>query len=102
MKGFFRARVVLGTLVLALAFSTACARSQTPRSGDASSASSEEKLPFHPDDDKSATSDDDHPAVSPDTNPSGDLPFRAIPQLHNLPAGTLLTVQLDSTLSSGQ
>jgi hypothetical protein len=102
MKGFLRARFVLGTLVLALAFSQACARSQTLRSSDANSPSNEEKLPFHPEDDKSATSDDAHPAVSPDPKPSGDLPFRAGPQLHNLPAGTLLTVQLESPLTSGK
>jgi hypothetical protein len=102
MKRFLRARFGLGTLVLALAFCQACARSQTLRSNDASSPSNEEKLPFHPEDDKSATSDNARPAVSPDPKPSGDLPFRASSQLHNLPAGTLLTVQLESPLTSRQ
>jgi hypothetical protein len=79
-----------------------CARSQPLHPVDASSASSGQKLPFHSDADHGSTSDTAHPAVSADPKLAGGVPFRKAMQSRFLPSGTLLTVQLEDSLSTAK
>src|SRR5271169_6071380 len=88
---------VLGMVCLALglSLSQSCARSD-PRSATGSPAS-EQKLSFHPETDQALASEGAHPAVSPDPKVTSSLPFGLRARI--LPSGTLLTVQLENTLS---
>jgi hypothetical protein len=101
MKRLLQSRPVFGTVCLALGLSLGltqgCARSQ-PHSSDASSAVSEQKLPFHPHADQASAVEGLHPAVSPDPKAASAVPFNSHP--HTVPSGTLLTVQLQNSLSA--
>lgn len=99
-----RSRPVLGMVCLALSLSLtqSCARSE-PQSSDSAPAVAGQKLPFHPATDRASAGDGAHPAVSPASNArdprmSSALPFAS--HAHILPAGTLLTVQLENSLST--
>lgn len=98
-KGPFLSRPVfwLVCLALVLSLSQSCARSE-PR--DAATAVSQEKLPFHPSGDQASAAEGAHPAVSPDADAkmTSSLPFGS--RAHVLPSGTLLTVQLENSLST--
>jgi hypothetical protein len=85
---------------LALTLSQGCARSEPANPTSAGSAS-EQKLPFRPDTDQAASSSGGaHPAVPPDPKSATGLPFRAESHPRILPSGTLLTVQLEDSLST--
>jgi hypothetical protein len=99
-------------LGLSLSLTQSCARSEPQTSGAGSSAAGssgegsavgEQKLPFHPTTDQ-ASAEGAHPAVSPDSKlkvkMSSALPFAS--HAHILPAGTLLTVQLENSLSTAK
>ena len=78
-----------------------CARSEPPHPSDASSPASAQKLPFHADTDQASAGGGALPAA-PDPKQSASLPFRAAAHPHILPAGTLLTVQLEDSLSAAK
>ena len=103
MTRLFQNRPVFGMFCLALglvlSLSQSCARSD-PHSSDAGSAASEQKLPFHASADQASAGEDPHPAVSPDPKVPGTLPFGSHARI--LPSGTLLTVQLENTLSTAK
>lgn len=84
---------------LALGISQGCARPDAFRrpQSNAGSSSGVQKLPFHQSADR-ATDDTERPAVPLDHKTPSTAPFR--PALHpGLPAGTLLTVRLESSFS---
>lgn len=64
----------------------------------ANSPAGEQNLPFHQNPDH-ATDDSAHPAVPPDRKSGSGIPFPAALHPRSLPAGTLITVWLDSSLS---
>jgi hypothetical protein len=86
--------------LLALALFSGCSRRVTVNAG--ASQSDSRDLPFHSDSDPASTTDaTSHPGV-PDRDTSGKaVPFRA-PASAALPAGTLLSVRLENTLTSAQ
>jgi hypothetical protein len=87
-------------LCLALSLSQGCARAEPLHRTDSSSPESEQKLPFHPDTEHASASDGEHSAVLPDPKVASGLPFRAVSRI--LPSGTLLTVQLEDSLSTAK
>jgi hypothetical protein len=89
-----------GICCLALSLSQGCARSEPSNPTSADSAG-EQKLPFRPDTDQaSSNSGGAHPAVPPDAKLAASLPFRPGSHSHILPSGTLLTVELEDSISS--
>jgi hypothetical protein len=95
-----RSKSAFGMCCLALALSQGCARSEPSNPTNAGSAG-EQKLPFRPDADQaSSSSGGAHPAVPPDPKLATGLPFRATSHPRVLPSGTLLTVQLEDSLST--
>jgi hypothetical protein len=103
LRGLLRSYSAVGMLCLALTLSQGCSRSEPPNAG---SASSEQSLPFHPDAEPEATSDGAHPdrrdKVQADPKSVSALPFRAESHARVLPSGTLLTVQLEDSLSTAR
>jgi hypothetical protein len=94
----YRRKSVLLVLFLA-AVSQACSRPDAFRRTDAGSTpSSGQKLPFHASSDHSAD-EAERPDVPADWKPVDKTPFRTAPHLHGLPAGTLVTVQLEHPFS---
>ena len=104
MMRLLQSRPVFGVVSLALGMSLgltqSCARSQPSHPSGAASAVSEQKLPFHPTADQPSAAEGVHPAVSPDPKPAGTVPFNS--RAHTLPSGTLLTVQLQNSLSAAE
>lgn len=90
---------VFGLLCFAMGLSVSCSHSQPLHRGEAALAASNQKLPFHPEAGQTS-SDDSHPAVSPEPNTTSSLPFGSHARI--LPSGTLLTVQLENTLSAAK
>ncbi len=90
-------RSAFGMLCLALSLSQGCARSEpsNPTSADSVEA---QKLPFRADSDPAPVSDRAQSAPAPE--PKLSLPFRAGSHSRILPSGTLLTVQLEDSLST--
>jgi hypothetical protein len=98
-----RARATaLVAFCLFLGLSQGCVRSEPLHRSDDGPEASQQKLPFHPVADQASASEGAHPAVSPDTKLTSTLPFRTEPHLTILPSGTLLTVQLENTLSTAE
>ena len=95
-----RRRSAFGICCLALSLSQGCARSE-PASPTNAGPAGEQKLPFRPDADQaSSSSGGAHPAIPPDPKSDTGLPFRAASHPRILPSGTLLTVQLEDSLST--
>jgi hypothetical protein len=65
---------------------------------EASSPAAQQNLPFHQASEH-ATDDSVHPAVPPDAKPLNATPFPKASHSRNLPAGTLITVRLEKSLS---
>jgi hypothetical protein len=84
-----------------LALSQGCVRSEPSNPTDTSSAG-QQNLPFRPDADQASDSDGNHPVVPPGPKSATGLPFRASSQPRTLPSGTLLTVQLEDSLSAAK
>jgi hypothetical protein len=103
LRGLLRSQSAIGMFCLALSLSPGCSRSEPTNAG---SASSEQKLPFHPDAEPDSTSDGAHPdrpdKVPTDPKSGSALPFRAESHARVLPSGTLLTVQLEDSLSTAR
>ncbi len=95
-----RSRSAFGICCLALTLTLGCVHSEPSNPTNAGSAG-EQKLPFRPDTDQaSSSSGGAHPAVPPDAKLATGLPFRAASHPRILPSGTLLTVQLEDSLST--
>src|SRR5271163_1414240 len=92
-----RSRAAFGMFCLALSLSQGCARSEPSNPTNADSVDAQ-KLPFRPDADPAPASYGARPAPPPD--PKLTLPFRAGLHSRILPSGTLLTVQLEDSLST--
>lgn len=92
-----RSRSALGMFCLALSLSQGCARSEPTNQTNADSIDAQQ-LPFRPDADSASASDVARPAPAPD--PKLSLPFRTGLQPRILPSGTLLTVELEDSLST--
>ena len=90
-----RTRSALGMFCLVLSLSLGCARSEPSNPTNADSVDAQ-KLPFRPDADPVAVGDGARPAPEPKLS----LPFRAGLRPRILPPGTLLTVQLEDSLST--
>ena len=99
-RGEPQSRSAIVVICLALALSQGCARTASFHRTDATAGSSDQKLPFHQDAAHASASDSSQPAVPPDPKTAGGLPFRAGSHPRILPSGTLLTVQLDSSLAA--
>jgi hypothetical protein len=91
-------RFAFGMLCLGLSLGLACARSEPVGPNNASSSASQQEAPFRPDTDHASAGV--QPAVSLDPGSANGLPFRSGPHAQVLPSGTLLTVQLEGSLSS--
>jgi len=96
-----RSRSTFGIFCLVLSLSQGCARSEPSNPANAGSVG-EQKLPFRPEDDSASASDAAHPAVPPDAKLASGMPFRAASHPRILPSGTLMTVQLDDSLSTAK
>jgi len=90
---------LLALLALGLGVNQGCARPQRLHPTAANSTATQ-KLPFHADGGSDSAADSPLPASSPDPRLAASVPFRAGSSGRMLPAGTLLTVQLDSSLSA--
>ena len=100
LRRVLRSHSAFGICCLALTLSQSCARSQPSNPTNAGSTG-EQKLPFRPDADQAASSSGGaHPAVPPEAKLATGLPFRAASHPRILPSGTLLTVQLEDSLST--
>jgi len=91
---------LLALLALSLGMNQGCARPEPLRATAASSAAGAQKLPFHGDGDSESAADSPLPANSTDPKLASSVPFRSGSSGRTLPAGTLVTVQLDSSLSA--
>jgi hypothetical protein len=91
---------LLGLLALSMAMNQGCARPEPLHPTTANSAAGAQKLPFHGDGDSDSAADGPLPASSPDPRLAGSVPFRSGTSGRMLPAGTLLSVQLDNSLSA--
>ncbi len=80
-------------LLLSLLCGPGCARPAGPRTGDTSTHAEPHQVPFHDGDGTTAV----HPAETASAPPESGLPFH---DSQNLPAGTLLTVRLQSPISA--
>ena len=88
-------------LALSLGLTQGCARSEPLHRGDAGSAATEQRLPFHSDTDQNPANGGAPAAAASDPKQAASLPFRVLhPRI--LPAGTLLTVQLEHPLSTAK
>jgi hypothetical protein len=82
---------------ISVSLSQGCARPDAFHRAQSASGP-EQKLPFHQNSDHAAD-DSAHPAVPPDGKPASGAPFHLASHSRILPAGTLITVQLESSLS---
>jgi hypothetical protein len=89
----------LAVLGVALSLTESCTRSEPLNTDAVASASNEQQLPFRPDTEQTSTDGDHLPIPSDQKLPSG-LPFRSTSRPRILPAGTLLTVALEGSLST--
>jgi hypothetical protein len=86
-------------LAMVLGLAQGCSRSQPISPGDApGSSATQEHLPFHSDTTQPAGAEIGQVAADPKS--AGSVPFRAGMRPQTLPVGTLLTVELDHSLSA--
>lgn len=90
------------TLGLALSLSQGCARQEAVYRPDGASPAGQQKLPFHPDPHLASDNDGARPAVPSDPRLPTAIPFQAGSKPRILSFGTLLTVQLDRSLSTAK
>ncbi len=96
-----RYRSTLVVFCLALGLSQGCVRSEPLKPATASTSSgNKQKLPFHQEVQQASASEASDPAIAPDPRLPGGLPFPAASRTRVLPAGTLLTVRLENSLSA--
>jgi hypothetical protein len=97
-------------LVLSLSLNQGCARPEPLHPTNAASSASEQNLPFYPDAGQSSASEGARPRLQDHDNVSADpkqatgtgLPFHRGSRPSVLPSGTLLTVQLEDSLSTAK
>jgi hypothetical protein len=99
MKRLLQFGPVSGIILLALVWGTGCSRSQALRSTDPNSPGSVGNLPFHEGTGEVSGTGGTDLAASAGAKLDDDVPFRASSHLRTLPAGTLLTVELEEPLS---
>jgi hypothetical protein len=93
----FHSQFAFGTLGLALGLSQGCARSEPSHRPDVTSSATKQDPPFQPNTDPASTGAQS--GVSLDPAASG-LPFRTASHPRIVPSGTLLTVELEDSLST--
>ncbi len=104
---FQRSRAWL-VVCLAVGLIQGCTRPEALRQtgSSADSAGSDQNLPFHADSNHSsanpASADPSRPAVPLDGNSQAGAPFRSVSRNRILPTGTLITVELQNSLSFSQ
>lgn len=91
----------LAVVLLVLGLGAGCGPSDSFHRTEVTTPAAEQGLPFHPAADQSSASDGRAPAAVPEAKPGGFVPFHGS-QPRIVPSGTLLTVQLDNTLSSSK
>jgi hypothetical protein len=96
IRGRFRTALLCLALCIVLALSQGCAKLGHAEP-EASSSADQQNLPFHPSADQAAD-DTARPSVPSDQKPTLGAPFPRTAHSHILPAGTLITVQLESAL----
>lgn len=89
-------------LAMGLSAGQGCSRSEPLHRSDAPSPANQQTLPFHPDSGQGTSSDEAEPIASQDSKQASNVPFRDAAQPRVLPAGALLTVQLENSLSSAR
>jgi hypothetical protein len=89
-------------LALWLGLNQGCARSEPLHRSDSGSQAAQQRLPFHSETDQASANDGAYVPGAADPKQAASLPFRATAGTHVLPAGTLLTVQLDDALSTAK
>ncbi len=89
-------------LALCLGLNQGCARSEPLHRSDSGSQPAQQSLPFHSETDQASANDGASVPAAADPKQAASLPFRATAGTHVLPAGTLLTVQLDDALSTAK
>jgi hypothetical protein len=116
LRRIFPLRSACGIFWIALSLSPGmnlgCARQQSIRAANpdaqdpgataTASPEAEQKLPFRPDAETAAAGDGAHPTASPEPKSANGVPFPATSHPRILPAGTLLTVQLEDSLSTAK
>ena len=91
----------LAALGLTLCLTQNCARSEPLQPPNAvSAASSKPRLPFHPETGQASTDEGGQSLASADPKLANGLPFRTTSHPRTVPAGTLLTVDLQGALST--
>ncbi|MCU1300410.1 MAG: hypothetical protein JWQ87_694 [Candidatus Sulfotelmatobacter sp.] len=90
-------RFALAALCFALSVTQGCVRSDSMRPDATATTGDKQALPFHPD---PGSVGGNSSMPSPDAKSATGLPFRATSRARVLPAGTLLTVQLKSSLAA--
>jgi hypothetical protein len=94
-----RCVLLLSCLALGLGLQ-GCARSEPPHPEAGASAGSKQRLPFHADAARVSASAAATSGTVPAANAANGLPFRHLSHAEVLPAGTLLTVRLENSLSA--
>ncbi len=87
--------VKMGTLLLALAATVACAPPDGLQSADGTTQAAQHSVPFHDPEGKPASPGDSSAAQDNGQKPQAELPFQP---LQNLPAGTLLAVRTTNSI----
>ena len=93
-----RRRSGFAFVLLALALTIACARSEPLHRTGATSSTARQELPFH----QGTAEDGTHAADSTEPRLASVLPFKSREQTRVLPSGTLLTVQMARSLSAAK
>jgi len=97
----YRAPLVFSLAVTLLA-SQGCSRTEPLHRSDAPSQANPQTLPFHSDTAQGQSTTVAARGPSQDVRQASSVPFRDESQARVLPAGTLLTVQLENSLSTGR
>lgn len=99
----YRYLPALAALGVALSLSPGCTRSEPGTlAGPAASTGGKQELPFHQNTEQASSGAAADSAASRDPKLAGGLPFRAALHPRILPSGTLLTVQLEGSLSTAR
>ena len=108
LRELLHSPAAFGIYCLVLSLNQGCARPGPLPPTNAGSSASEQKLPFYPDAEPSSASEGARPRLKDQDNVSADskqatgLPFHRGSRPCVLPSGTLLTVQLEDSLSTAK
>ncbi len=91
-------------LCLAMGLVQGCGRPnafhRTQTGASSPSSDSDQRLPFHQNPDRASETDAARPAIPPDQQRDSGTPFRSPVRGRSLPAGILITVRMESSLST--